>query len=206
MLCYIDGEVNVMSVAVGVCGEDFFTLIADSRKTKYDRNGECPADEQFKKLFRINGNVIFAMTGIFLDESEIHRPFEGIDTTSVDVDVAANAVIGYYNRRAPYHPVNQSYIIGGRNSAGDFVAYSVKYEVGGTPVVERWHPTGGHALLISLPPALVADGEKYREVFGACITSSTEHDEMVRKVGVEIAKISAIDITVNANIQTMSVF
>ena len=64
------------SAVILICGFDFCAIAGDTRLTMYDRGMQSIKSNKFHKVFKLNNNILYGVTGYF-DEEDGIGPFVG---------------------------------------------------------------------------------------------------------------------------------
>lgn len=201
MLCVLpEGSCGCMSVIIGICGENYCAIIGDRRKIKPTSTGWEPVDDETQKVFSINKDVLFGVSGLFVPGEDFLDPFKVYsDNDAITLRLAVKAVKGYLERHS-YQPVRRHYIICGRDNKGVFRAYGISCEAE-IPTVTVVEYTPG--IVIALPPTLRSEVDTYLRKIKDCIESSTAHEEMLEKVCRIVHEIADKDISVGKEVDVL---
>ena len=116
-----------MSAIIGICGTNFCSFLADTRRTYNSHFGYLVADDDTHKILKLNDNVIYEMTGLYDAEKEtITSAIDGIgDKTSATPEDVLASILAYLDKHKYDIPRMRNYIVGGKDSNGKFVMYDV---------------------------------------------------------------------------------
>ena len=207
-----DGARKYMSTVIGICGTNFCSLCADSRRVVDHASGWDVADDETQKIFKINDRVLFGAVGVFETTEGLTAPFDVYpDKDAISVRMAYKAVSAYIERNVRRCWVAPRwYIVGGKDNKGDFCLYEIHLngETGVVDVVLRKPapPVFNFAMTCGLPPAMLPQRQKYMDLVEGVITSSRTHGEMLSGIGDIIRGIAAEDMSVGGEVMTISVF
>lgn len=214
MCCIIDdGVIQYMSTVIGVCGTNFCTFCADSRRVAYKSNGIEVVDNSTQKIFKLNDRVLFGAMGIFASFENYLDPFNVYpDKSVITVRMAYKAVIDYLNRNMNTicGCMFRNYFVGGKDNKGNFCIYEIHLNTE-TKEIEttlRMPKPPIYNFLVScgVPFSLQAQKQNFLDMVGNAVTSSTTHADMLNGIRNIIDDISGRDITVGGKMQTVSVF
>ncbi len=203
-------DLMYMSAVIGVCGENFCTFFADSRKIESVGSEFQVANDNTKKIFKFNEKVLFGATGLFRRDEEMLLPFKGTNRKKLTVGDALKAAQLYAreiadNGESPLFTRN--YLIGGK-CGRKFCVHEIhinpetrKVELG---LKQPRHNEFG--VSVCLPRDLAAQVDKWTSKVEDCIKSSRTHDEMIRKVKRVITEMAEMDTSVGGEVYTLSIF
>ncbi len=198
------------SAVIGVCGENFCTFFADSRKIESVGSESQVANDNTKKIFKFNEKVLFGATGLFQKDEEMLTPFKGTHRKKLTVDDTLKAAQLYAKKIAGNNALSsltRNYLIGGK-CGGRFCIHEIHINPG-TREVELGIKQPGHnefGISVCLPRDLTAQVDKWTSKVEACIKSSRTHDEMIRKVKRVITEMAGADTLVGGEVYTISIF
>lgn len=119
-----------MSILIAVCGESFAILAADSRRTLHNlETEEKNIDDNYRKVYQLNDNLIFGGGGQFYYSEPITAPFIGKNLHSLSLEEADKLIQGYmsavFKRLAPIG--NRSYVLCGRNNNNEMCLFQYNF-------------------------------------------------------------------------------
>lgn len=214
-MCYIinDGVIQYMSTVIGVCGTNFCTFCADSRRVAYSSGGIEIVDDSTQKIFKLNDRVLFGAMGIFTLSENYLDPFNVYPNKSViTVRMAYKAVVDYINRNmnSIYGCLFRNYFVGGKDNKGNFCIYEIhlnpETHEAETTLRMPQPPMYNFSISCGVPFSLQAQKEKYMDLVGVAVTSGRTHWDMLHGIRNIINEIAKNDITVGGEMQTVSVF
>ena len=99
MYCISNRTWYFMSAVIGVCGLNFCSFIGDRRRvTNGEKTWEL-IDDNTQKVFKLNNNVLFGMTGLYYTRDNILDPISSIQNLKkASVKSVVDAVISYINK------------------------------------------------------------------------------------------------------------
>lgn len=214
MYCIIDdGAIQSMSTIIGVCGTNFCTLCADSRKVAYTSSGVEVVNDSTQKIFKLNDRVLFGAMGIFASYESFLDPFNVYpDKSVITVRMAYKAVVDYINRNknSICGCMFRNYFVGGKDNKGRFCIYEIHLNTETKEIETTLRipepPTYNFSVSCGLPFSLQPQKQEFVDLIGNTVTSSTTHAEMLNGLKKIIDRISEVDITVGGEVQSVSVF
>ncbi len=206
----LDGSVMNMSAVIGICGENFCSFVADKRKTLNQGLKYHIADDDFRKIYKINDRILIAGTGLFDIEEEITSPLDVYPNKSgLTLRLVYKAVVSYIERRKYDIKFPRNYLIGGKDNKGKFCICEVHFNVETCEVETTLRmpnpPESNFALSLAIPNRLKNMHDDVLEMVSDCITSSTTHSEMIQKVSDVIEDLSVLDDTIGKNTYSLTV-
>ncbi len=203
-------DLMYLSTVIGVCGENFCTFFADSRKIESVGAEFQIANDNTKKILKFNEKVLFGATGLLRKDEEILDPFKGTHRKKLTASDALKAAKIYAktiadNDKLPL--LARNYLIGGKYG-GKFCIHEIHINPE-TREVEPGVKQPGHnefGISVCLPRGLAAQVDRWTSRIEACIKSSRTHDEMTRKVSMVITEIAKVDASVGGEVYTLSIF
>lgn len=208
MVIIADGTWVRMSAIIGICGENFCALLADTRKTTNSRGTYVVADDNTQKIFRLNQNVILGAAGLFNYDESILSALDSIsDKSGASLEDIYEAVCRYLESNKYTIPPTRNYIIGGRGGDGRFCVYEVhmnfeSYEIETTI---RKPDSGEFAITCALPPRAVSMKESIIASVEKSIHTSRTVNEALQKSASVFYEIAQADDTVNTKVMTVMV-
>lgn len=153
-----------MSVAIGILGEEFCLLFADSRCIIAE-NGIATIKDDARKIYRLNKELAFAVVGTLNLGEEIDAPFSTANRVALNVDTARKQVVEYIcNSSYSEHLPKRTYIIGGKDLSGNLCIKYVRNDGSGNiECDEVIYPDGGEKMSLWLPPKLEPNKDYYTE-------------------------------------------
>lgn len=214
MYCIIDdGAIQYMSTIIGVCGTNFCTLCADSRKVAYGSGGVEVVNDSTQKIFKLNDRVLFGAMGIFSSYESFLAPFEVYpDKSVITVRMAYKAVIDHINRNmnSICGCMFRNYFVGGKDNKGRFCIYEIHLNTETKEIETTLRipepPTYNFSVSCGLPFSLQTQKQEYIGLVGDAVTSCSTHAQMVDSLKNIINKIAENDVTVGGEVRVVSVF
>ena len=200
-----------VSAIIGVCGVNFCSFLADTRRTYNSHFCYKINDETTSKILKLNDRVLYGMTGLYDTEKEtitsaIDEMGELVSATPEDV---LASVLSYLDKHKYEIPRMRNYLVGGKEKSGKFVMFEVHMNFDTyKPEVTKRAPVAdqsNYGVSLLLPPKAIQYAEAIMAEVERAITSSTKHDEMLQKAATVIGHIADIDETVNKTIEAVSV-
>mgnify|MGYP004511397573 CR=1 FL=1 len=110
-----------MSAVILICGSNFCAIAGDTRLTGYKDNNSYIENNKFHKVFQLNKNVIYGVTGYFNEEDGIN-PFKDEYITDKNYFIE-NAIleIQKFRKRCEKLPP-QTFLLAGKSKNGSFAA------------------------------------------------------------------------------------
>ena len=85
-----------MSAIIAVCGNNFCSFIADTRRVVSSGDRFLFGDDDTQKIFKLNSNVLYGMTGLYDTHSSILAAVSAIqDLSHACVDDVKDCVLDY---------------------------------------------------------------------------------------------------------------
>lgn len=212
MCCIIrDGSVIHMSAVIGICGENFCSLIADERKTVNQGMGYRVVDDDFQKIFKINNRVLLGVSGLFGIEEKLTAPLDVYrDTRELSLRSVYKAVMSYLDRYRYQIHMPRNYLVGGKDNKGRFCIYEVHFNVetqeAETVMRMPEPPNSNYAVSCALPHELARETETVLAEISDRITDSKRHDEMIEKVSDLILDLSELNGSIGKNVCSLTVY
>lgn len=199
-----------MSAIIGVCGENFCTFFADSRKIESVGSEFQVANDNTKKIFKFNKKVLFGATGLFRKDEEMLSPFKGINRKKMTADDVLRATQLYANKlvnNSESPLLARNYLIGGKFS-GRFCVHEVHInpETREVALSLKQPVHNEFGISVCLPRGLSSQVNRWTSRVEACIKSSRTHDEMVKKVKSVINEMAKVDTSVGGEVYALSIF
>ncbi len=214
MYCIIDdGVMQYMSTVIGVCGTNFCTFCADSRRVTYKSNGIEVVNDTTQKIFKLNDRVLFGAMGIFTDVENFLDPFNVYpDKSVITVRMAYKAVVDYLNRNmnSICGCMFRNYFVGGKDNKGKFCIYEIHLNTETREIETTLRmpepPIYNFSVSCGVPFSLQAQKQDFIDSVSNVVPSSTTHADMLNGIRNIIQEIAQNDITVGGEMQTVSVF
>lgn len=212
MYAIINSEViRYMSTIIGVCGTNFCTLAADTRRVKPQDNGWTVVDDCTEKIFKINDSILFGAAGLFDYDEFLTAPFDGYrNKNTVTLEMACEAVLDYmekYKFKISKYS-SRNYILAGKDCNNEFCIYEIHHNpITGkaeTTLRKPQPPESNYAVTLALP--FFNDAQKYLGDVNNLVLNCGTHSALVNGLGKIIKSIANNDITVGTEIMTLSVF
>lgn len=205
-----DGVWLGVSTVIGVCGENFCSLLGDTRRT-VNTSGDLYSfhDDNTTKVFKINKNLVYGVTGLIAKTETLLTPLSTIkDLSKATIDDAYNAVLADFEAKKYTMPKARNYIIGGRDLLGHFTLIYIHCNFDSyKPETRVFKPSANQfGVACALPERLHDKVDEYIDMVEAALLSCHTHGEMLNKVAGIIGKIADIDDTVNHDIQAVNIF
>lgn len=202
-------EWSVMSVLISVCGTNFCTFVSDGRKVEFDEEerikGICAENQ--RKVFKLNDKLIFGVTGLYRESSNLLDPFkEYPDHSVLTMPLALKALIRYLENRK-YVTSFRNYFLGGKNNKGEFCLYTIKFNedvANFAPVL--YQPNEGNFNIRISTNLNDFDGNKLIDKHLRNTMPWKNHEDLVMHMKDIIKEISITDPTVGGNIFVESIF
>lgn len=193
-----------MSMVIAVCGTNFCTMAADSRRV--DMSDLSILDEDTRKIFKLNSRVLLGVTGLFPQGEQLLDALAGVaDVEHASGKIVKNAIVDYLKKRTL--TMRRNYIVGCKLKDGTFMLYEIAVdpETRKVTVTER-APTKTQNFAVSLaaPP----------QINGADIIASVQRGVLACKthadleVGLRalVRKAATMDDTVNDSVMIENIF
>ena len=141
-----------MSMVIAVCGTNFCTMAADSRRV--DMSDLSVLDEGTRKIFKLNPHVLLGVTGSFSQDEQLLDAVAGVaDIEHASGKIVKNAIVAYLKKRGL--TIQRNYIVGCKLKDGTFMMYEIAVTpgIGKVTVTERAPtadgvPPPGHRLCL----------------------------------------------------------
>lgn len=208
----INSEViRYMSTIIGVCGINFCTLAADTRKVKPQDNCWLVVNDCTEKIFKINNRVLFGAAGLFDYDETLTAPFDVYQNkNAVTLEMACEAVLDYMEKYkfkiSKYSARN--YILAGKDNKDEFCIYEIHHNPSTgkpeTTLRKPQPPASNFAVTLALP--FFHNAQRYLEEVNKLVLSCGTHTSLVDGLGEIIKSIADNDITVGREIMAVSVF
>ena len=210
MITISEKVVNYMSAIVAVCGTNFCSFVADTRKTVNSGNGWAVENDHTDKIFKLNDHILFGATGIYQKKETILSALKCIDSAKATINDVITACLQHleFIRFDPL--VVRNYLVGGKMPDGKFSIYEISLNPATrnvelsarTPIP----PASNFAISYCFPPKIANRKNDYVSFIERAIMTSRSHKEMLSKIAEIIGSISSVDNTVGQNISALSIF
>lgn len=209
-------DVFSMSTVIGICGTNFCSLIADTRKTEYITRSDGstyskPENDDTSKILKVNDRVLFGIAGMFFRWDEVTAPIDSfVDKSVISVRYLYKATIEHLKQNWRALSLTRNYLIAGKDHSGRFLIYEIHYD-GYNRKLETMlrspePPTSNFGISCCFPRGVLDRKDEFSQKVSDCVRSSSRHDEMLEKVAAVIREIADIDDTVGKKVETLSVF
>ena len=85
-----------MSAIIGICSTQFCLLVADRRLVSIQNASTVVANDDTDKIFKINNDLIYGATGVFVDGEDFLEPLKCFSSfENITLDMALNAIKDY---------------------------------------------------------------------------------------------------------------
>ena len=193
-----------MSMVIAVCGTNFCTMAADSRRV--DMSDLSVLDEDTHKIFKLNPHVLLGVTGFFSKDEQLLDAVAGVtDIGHASGKIVKNAIVAYLKKRAL--TMQRNYIVGCKLKDGTFMLYEIAAtpEAGKVTVAERT-PTKTQNFTISLAAPPQIDGADIISSAQRGILACKTHADLEVGLRALIRKAATMDDTVNDSVMIESIF
>ena len=204
-----------MSAIIAICGSNFCSFIADTRRVVSSGDRFVFADDSTQKIFKLNDHVLYGMTGLYDVHSSVLDAVSAMqDLSCACVDEVKECVLHYIEAHQ-HGIIKRNYLVGGKMPDGTFRVYEIRFD----PKTKRADvevraplsnvlANGKSTFGISLCLPDKAAGHKnfYMSKVEDAILSSHTHSEMLQKAAGVIGLISKVDDSVGQNVMALSVF
>lgn len=193
-----------MSMVIAVCGTNFCTMAADSRRV--DMSDLSVLDEGTRKIFKLNPHVLLGVTGSFSQDEQLLDTVAGVaDIEHASGKIVKNAIVAYLKKRAL--TIQRNYIVGCKLKDGTFMLYEivVSPEAGKVAVTERSPTkTQNFAMSLAAPPQI--DGADILSSAQRGILTCKTHTDLEICLRALVRKAATMDNTVNDSVMIESIF
>jgi len=187
-----------MSVVVNVCGSNFTMMVSDNRLVKIDMAGNIePVSDHFKKIFRINENILIGFVGDALQcQNTMHEIYK-YNLRELTLDQTKGIVKEFLiKHKNEINKLGVRVILSGRQSNGKFITYAYDSSDNFSEVI--YDPGDKMCLVYGVPKEL----NKFYN-YGKIIESAIQNNkydstkELVKIIGDAINEISKLNPAVN---------
>lgn len=204
-----------VSAIIAVCGNNFCSFIADTRRVISSGDRFLFGDDDTQKIFKLNSNVLYGMTGLYDTHSSILAAVSAIqDLSHACVDDVKDCVLDYIEAHK-YAIIKRNYLVGGKMPDGTFRVYEIRFDPKAkradvevraplSNVLANGKSTFGISLC--LPDKATEHQKFYMSKVEDAILSSRTHGEILQKAAGVIGLIAKKDDTVGTNVMALSVF
>lgn len=216
MLVFLDERsCYKVSAIIGVCSTNFCSFVADKRKVLFPDNNTISKsvfdNDNTDKIFQVNDRVLFGAAGIFYHNEAILDPLTGFrNMEDITLRLAIRATKEYIKRSCFPEGLSRTYMIGGKDNRGRFCIYEIhlNWETGNIDVVERSSdsPEGNYGVSILVPNSLFSKKSFYLDMVSGCITGSTTHGELMKKLSRIISSMADEDESIGKDTMILDVF
>lgn len=197
-----------MSTVIGVCGINFCLFAADTRMVTEQNGSLVFHNDDTKKIFKINQNVLFGATGLFHANETIIKPLEFFPNPNVvTVSNAQAATLDYMRQHLSTLSV-RNYLIGGKNDSGEFSLTYLHYNKATHNIdVQVFKPVPPHsfAIICALPASLEPDAQRYQDLVGQLVNQCTSINDLVEGLAKIIRDIADKDASVGKKVLALLV-
>lgn len=191
-----------MSVVVNVCGSNFTLMVSDNRLVRYDENNNIQiVSEEFKKIFRINENVLVGITGDAVQCQNVLITLQKSDPSKLNLIQVKEIITN--TLKAAKNEINMlgvKIIVSGRQPNGNFMTYVIDSKNDFKDI--SYNPKGNYNCLVYSLPKKQNPTDNYGNIIESAIKngnySSTK--DLVVAIGHAIYEISKLNIGVNDTI------
>lgn len=193
-----------MSMVIAVCGTNFCTMAADSRRV--DMSDLSVSDEGTRKIFKLNPHVLLGVTGLFSHGEQLLDAVAGVaDIEHASGKIVKNAIVTYLKKRAMI--MQRNYIVGCKLKGGTFMLYEIVVapETGKVTVTERAPTkTQNFAISLAVPPQI--NGVDIIASAQRGILTCKTHTDLEICLRALVRKAATMDNTVNDSVMIESIF
>lgn len=188
-----------MSVIVNVCSSDFSIMVSDNRLVRFDDSGTIEVvSENYRKIHRINENVLIGFTG---DAVHCQNIFDKITKNNVQrltLEQTKNIVKSELNKNK-VNELGIRIIISGRQSNGNFITYAIDSNNDFDEIL--YEPNKSWCLIYAVPKPC-NNSHNYGKIIESAIHDNkfSSSDELIKIIGKAIFGISKLNSTVNNTI------
>ena len=201
------GGVFHMSVVIGICGDNFCSLVADTQKVRFTPDGTPFADGAMSKIMQVNNKTLLGSTGIF---SIAEDPFSIALTNdhTVSAKMIRNRLIDIGKKAPALIKSQRNYIIGGKDKDGHFYQYQLHWDNDKQKFEGMvWRPRSGqYGVSVALPSSLNDRRDSVIELVHECITDNKTHGQLIESVKSIVCELAQHDVSINAKPEVVSIF
>ena len=194
------------SAVILICGFDFCAIAGDTRLTMYDRGMQSIKSNKFHKVFKLNNNILYGVTGYF-DEEDGIGPFVGEYITDKNYYIE-NAVVEVqkFRKRCSKLPA-QTFLLAGKGRPGNFAAAVLPFKQGERECQPDLDvPGNGQCWLrFSVPSMSEQAAEQIIQHKIENTMPFTSLDVLTSHMKNAVKEISKVDKTVNSNIDIFTI-
>jgi hypothetical protein len=120
---------NIMSMIISACRKDCCLLVADTRRSKIDENGEIAViNDSTSKIIRLNDNLALGYAGKFWDTEIVSKILNLVLPTEKSFEEVVDAIKKYISDRQDkiVRIGQRSYFLVGKNRQGVFQQYHIE--------------------------------------------------------------------------------
>ena len=191
-----------MSVVVNVCGPNFSLMVSDNRLVKYDENNNIQiVSEDFKKIFRINENVLVGITGDAVQCQNVMITLQKSNPSKLNLIQTKEIITNTLkSKKSEINKLGVKIIVSGKQSNGSFITYVVDSKNDFKDIVYR--PKENYNCLIYSVPKKQNPTDDYESIIDFAIKNQkcSSINDLVIAIGRAIYDISKLNIGVNGTI------
>lgn len=191
-----------MSVVVNVCGSNFSLMVSDNRLVKYDENNDIQiVSEDFKKIFRINENVLVGITGDAVQCQNVMITLQKSNPSKLNLIQTKEIITNTLkSKKSEINKLGVKIIVSGKQSNGSFITYVVDSKNDFKDIVYR--PKENYNCLIYSVPKKQNPTDDYESIIDFAIKNQkcSSINDLVIAIGRAIYDISKLNIGVNGTI------
>lgn len=193
-----------MSAIIGICSSKFCLFVADRRLVSINGNVITVANDDVDKIFQLNANVIFGVTGAFVDGEEFLAPFNAYSSfEDITLGKALNSIINYTitNFKMIESCEARNYIFGGKQDGTYYMSVAHFNDEKGVFELDTVSPNNdGVEYRILLSPIAKPYEAQFKEQISKAFENAQTIKELIIEIVKVIGKIADIDKTVGRNI------
>lgn len=187
-----------MSVVVNVCDSNFTMMVSDNRLVKIDMAGNIePVSDHFKKIFRINENILIGFVGDALQCQNTMHEICKYNLRELTLDRIKDIVKEFLEKQKnEINKLGVRVILSGRQSNGKFITYAYDSSDNFSEVI--YDPGDKMCLVYGVPKGLDKFCN-YGEIIDSAIRDNkfNSTSELVKIIGNAIYEISKLNPVVN---------
>lgn len=187
-----------MSAIIAACGENFALILADSRMIEFQAGTRMEyiiADENVKKLYRVNNNVCIGICGDYNAGKEAIRELDSYQKEYLTLEKIVKIVLDKAKELA-HELLGITIIIVGKNRKGKLTLHEVSAKT--NYKMEIYEPVGGVVVRASFPVSEEVSNEIINKHLSSVVPWST--DTFFIRMRDCIYDIADLNDTVNKNI------
>lgn len=193
-----------MSAIIGICSSKFCLFVADRRLVSINDNVITVANDDIDKIFQLNANVIFGVTGVFVDGEEFLAPFNAYSSfEGITLDQTLNSIINYTitNFKMIEGCEARNYIFGGKQEGTYYMSVAQFNDEKGVFELDTVCPNNdGIEYRILLSPIAKPYEAQLKQQMSKAFENARTIEELIIETVKVIGKIADIDKTVGRNI------